>query len=787
MIRAADLSLDQKIALLAGADTWHTPGFADPPVPALRMSDGPAGVRGPSWSGPPSASFPCGSALGATWDPALVYEVGRALGREARQKRAHVLLAPTVNLHRVPLSGRNFEFPSEDPVLAAEYAVAYVAGVQDEGVACCIKHFVGNETEHERMTVSSDIDERTLRELYFAPFEAAVKRARVRSVMSAYNRLNGTYCADHRWLLTDVLRGEWGFDGVVVSDWFGCHTTVDALRAGLDIEMPGPPIQRGDRLREAVKNGAIDESELDPAVDRVLALADWTGAADVPPDGSAEQETGADPETRAVIRRAATRAMVLLKNDGAVLPLRTPRSLALIGPSARFGRRQGGGSALVRPQHGRGPLDALVARGIDVSFEPGGSIAKYLPPLRGDFRIEYAGPDGATATVAARRTTWYWDRPPAEGIDARRFSARVVGPFTPDVSGPWELGVRAVGAVTVRLDGDAVIELDDSQSGGAFFGLGSHEVRAPVDLEAGRFYTVEVDYPAPAEAIVRGLAVGAAPVPAGDEIERAATAARNADAAVVIVGTDEDWETEGEDRAGLGLPGEQDALVQAVAAANPNTVVVLNTGSPVTMPWLDAVPAVLQLWFPGQELGDALADVLLGDAEPGGRLPLTFPRRIEDTPAFPYYPGVDGRQQYGERLHIGHRWYDRQGIEPLFPFGFGLGYTEFALEPVSVEGRAEDGVQVTVAVTNTGARAGGEVVQVYVEPPPGDHARPLRALAAFTRADLDAGATEHVTIDVPPRAFQSWLDARWMIPPGEYKIHVGNHSRNLKLAGAVHA
>ena len=274
------LSIDQKVDLLAGVDMWHTAGFVDPPVPAIRVSDGPAGARGTSWDGVRSASFPCGSALGATWDPDLIRDVGRALGREARSKSAHVLLAPTVNLHRTPIGGRNFECFSEDPVLTAELAVAYIEGVQAEGVAACVKHLVGNDTEFERMTISSEIDERTLRELYLVPFEAAVRRAGARAVMSGYNRLNGTYCSEHRWLLTEVLRDEWGFDGVVISDWFGTHSAGPSLLAGLDLEMPGPPRQRGPHLHAALAAGEITEADLDRSVARLLALAEWTGAAD---------------------------------------------------------------------------------------------------------------------------------------------------------------------------------------------------------------------------------------------------------------------------------------------------------------------------------------------------------------------------------------------------------------------------------------------------------------------------------------------------------------------------
>jgi beta-glucosidase len=780
----AALSREQKVALLAGTDTWHTASFDEPRVPAIRMSDGPAGVRGTSFTGPASASFPCGTALGATWDPDLVEEIGRALGREAHSKSAHVLLAPTVNLHRTPIGGRNFECFSEDPVLTARLAAAYVRGVQHERVAACIKHFVGNDTEFERMTIDSVIDERTLRELYLVPFEVAVTEAGVRAIMTAYNRLNGTFCSEHPWLLRDVLRGEWGFDGLVVSDWFGTHSAVASLRAGLDLEMPGPPRERGTVLLAAVERGEVAEAELDASVERVLRLADWVGAATT----GTEEVTAVDPETRTVIRRAATRAMVLLKNEGALPLTGTARKVALIGPYARFGRPQGGGSARVRPEHGRGPYDALVARGFDVTFEPGGSIAKYLPVVRGDFAVTFADDTGATSDVVANQLSWYWDRPPVPGISATRFGATIRGTFVPDTTGEWEFGVRAIGPVTVRLDGERVVSIDEPLRGGAFFGMGSPELRGTVVLEEGRRYELTVEYPiSPEDERVRGLVVGARPVPAGDHIQRAAAVAADAEVAIVIVGTDDDWETEGEDRTSLALPADQDQLVAAVAAANPNTIVVVNTGSPVTMPWLDDVPAVLQLWFPGQELGDALVDVLTGDAEPGGRLPTTFPRRLEDTPAFAHYPGRDGKAVYAEGLFIGHRWYDREGIEPLFPFGHGLGYTTFELGTAAVSGGVDEGVTVEVDVRNTGDRRGSEVVQVYVEPPAGDPARPLRHLAGFARIELNPGERGTVSIELGRRAFASWLDGGWTVTPGEYVIHVGRSSRDLARAGSVTA
>ena len=782
MLTPGDLTVEQKIQLLAGADQWHTAGFASPPVPVIRTSDGPAGVRGTSWDGERSGSFPCGSALGATWDPELIRDVGRALAREARSKHAHVVLAPTVNLHRTPIGGRNFECFSEDPVLTAELAVAYIEGLQEEGIAACVKHFVGNDTEFERMSISSEIDERTLRELYLVPFEAAVRRAGTRTVMAAYNRLNGTFCSEHSWLLTDLLRGEWGFDGLVMSDWYGTHSAGASLRAGLDLEMPGPPRERGPRLQEALAAGDVDEADVDRSVARLLALAEWTGAT---VDQPTDEVTADDAATRDVIRRAAARAAVLLKNDTGLLPLSPAvRSIALIGPNARYGRVQGGGSARVRPVHRPGPLDALTSRGFEVTFEPGGSIARFLPTVHGEFTIELVDGEGVVARADTDRLSWREGDPLVYRGDTTAVDARITGGFVPDAAGAWEFGVRAIGPVTLVVDGDVVIDVPAGRTGGAFYGLGGPEERATVELEAGRRCEVVVHYPATGDPARRVL-VGARPVSTGGHIEHAAAAAADADVVVVVVGTDDNWETEGEDRAGMSLPGDQDELVAAVAAANPSTVVVVNSGSPVTMPWLGEVSAVLQLWFPGQELGDALADVLTGAEEPGGRLPVTFPVRIEDTPAYAHYPGTGGRAVYAEGAFIGHRWYDREGIAPLFPFGHGLGYTTFSIRPTGLSGTTADGADVTVEVTNTGHRRGSEVVQVYVGPPAGDPARPLRHLAGFGRVDLEPGQTEQVAIELGRRAFAVWGQGQWTVPAGVYELWIGRSSRDLVSAGTV--
>ncbi len=788
----AALTLEQKVSLLAGADAWHTVELPD--VPPLRCSDGPAGVRGTSWNGPPSSSFPCGTALGATFDPDLIEEIGRALGREARSKGAHVLLAPTVNLHRTPIGGRNFECMSEDPNLTARIAVAYVKGVQSERVAACIKHFVANDTEFERMTISSQVDERTLRELYLLPFEAAVRPidqggADVRSVMSSYNKVNGTYASENVPLLRGVLRDDWGFDGVVFSDWYGTHSAAASLEASLDLEMPGPARLRGDRLVNSVRHGEVSEARVDQSVLRMLQLFQWCGIGDPDAGWVTDETTDDSAATRDVIRRTAIAATVLLKNESSALPLAAPRRVALIGPNAERGQIQGGGSARVRANRPAALLNTLRARGLDVTFQQGCSIAKRLPPVRGSFVATYTDGDGNSATIDSDRLQFMWMEAPAPGIDKNAFGVHVTGSFVPDVTGDWQFGLTAVGAAVVRVNGEVVCDLSTPQTGGAFFGQGSPEIRGTAALEAGVPCDIELTYPFLRYDMLRGMMVGAMPPVTGDSIALAAEAAAAADVAIVVVGTNDDWETEGEDRIDMDLPGRQDELIDRVVAANPNTIVVINAGSPVTMPWLDSVPAVMQVWFPGEEFGNSVADVLLGDAEPGGRLPMTIPKQLSDTPAYLTHPGRNGVAGYDEGLFIGYRWYDSRSIEPQFPFGHGLGYTSWHLGSASVSGTIDGSVTVTVPLTNTGARSGSTVVQCYVEPPAAGPSRPARELRGFSKVTLPAGESGVATVALTKRDFSIWdTDAHdWTVPAGEYRIVVGLSSRELDHAGTVTA
>jgi beta-glucosidase len=785
-----ELTVDEKAAIVAGVDMWHTAGVERLGIPAMKVTDGPIGARGERWTGGRSHAFPCGTALGATWDPELVEAVGRRLGVETRRKRAHVLLAPTVNIHRHPLAGRNFECFSEDPYLTARLAVSYIRGVQSQGVGCSVKHFVANDQEHERMTISAEVDERALREIYFPPFEAAVREAGVWSVMAAYNRVNGTYCSEHPWLLGEVLKQEWGFDGFVVSDWFGTHSTAPAANAGLDVEMPGPPQWFGPALARAVEAGDVDAAVLDDKVRRVLVALGRTGAFDDAPTGP--EVSVDDPDDRAVARRAAAESFVLLRNRLSALPLDGVRTLAVVGPNADVAHVMGGGSARVPPHDPVTPLAGLRRRfpGVAITFERGVTNHKRIPPLDArfcaDLRVAYhAGRERAGEPVLeepASRAWLTWLGPVGANVPDD-FSARVLGTFVADESGPWTFSLVQAGRARLLLDGEVVLDnWEPTGRSDAFFGFGSEEVVATVDLEAGVPHDLVVEF-VPAGPALGALGVGCLPPTPDDMLERAVVAAAAADAVVCVVGTDGEWETEGNDRDSIDLPGGQDGLVRALAAANPRTIVVVNTGAPVAMPWRDDVAAILQCWFPGEEWGNALADVLSGDVAPSGKLPTTFPRVLEDSPSFPNYPGAGGRVGYAERIFVGYRGFDTSGTEPAYCFGHGLSYTTFDIgAPRWSLTPGSRGARVVVPVTNTGSRRGAEVVQCYVHDVDATVERPDQELRAFAKVWLDPGETGEVQLDLDERAFAFWDTERhrWTVEPGDFEIRVGSSSRDVR-------
>jgi beta-glucosidase len=801
------LTLDEKATLLAGADFWNTVAVERLGLPPVRVTDGPAGARGSALLGFGTVSavcIPCGSALGATWDPELIEEVGAMLGDETRTKAARVLLAPTVNIVRSPLAGRTFECYSEDPLLAGRLAAAFVRGVQSRDVVTTVKHFVGNEAEFERRTISSVIDERTLREIYLVPFELAVREGGSLGIMTAYNRLNGEYCNDRRDLLQEVLRDDWGFEGFVVTDWLAAGSTTTAAAAGVDLEMPGPGRFYGPALAEAVRRGEVAEVLVDAAARRLLSVFQRVGALD---DPSEQDERSVDlPEHRALARRAAISSTVLLVNNG-LLPFdqQALGRVAVIGPNADRAQIMGGGSAALRPHYRITPLQALLAElgdRVDIVHERGCAIDLAVPPLQGEsvsrpdggvgFDVEFFAGPGLEGDPVGRASfpdsrLLFTDRP-LRDIPRGLYSFRATATFTPAESGPHRFTLGQSGKARVVVDGTTVLDgfAVRPPPGTRYFGVVSEDLEADVDLIAGQPVEVAIEYSSEGSTFLRGVLVGCRPAEPPDLLDRAVAAAAEADVALVVVGTNDDWETEGEDRSSLALPGDQDELVARVVAANPNTVVIVNSGSAVTMPWVDRAAAVLQIWFGGQEMSNGLVDILTGAAEPGGRMPMTFPTCIEQTPAFGNFPGSDGEVRYGEGLLVGYRWYDTRGLPVLFPFGHGLSYTSFEVsspEVVAVPTVFEPGEKVTLrlVVTNTGSRTGTEVVQVYVGAPPGRRFRPAKELRAFEKLSLDAGETRTVELELGWRAFAAWdvTEREWVVEGGSFELHIGRSVNDI--------
>ncbi|GAA4921099.1 beta-glucosidase [Streptomyces coeruleoprunus] len=791
----AALDLDTKARLLAGQDMWTLPAAPEAGLASLVMSDGPVGVRGVRWTADdPSVALPSPTALAATWDPDLARRAGRLLAQEARRKGVHVLLAPTVNLHRSPLGGRHFEAYSEDPYLTGEIGTGYVRGVQDGGVAATVKHFVANDAETDRFTVDNVVAPRPLRELYLAPFETIVAQARPWGMMAAYNQVNGVTMTEHGRLQNDVLRGEWGFDGFTVSDWFAARSTAGALTGGLDVAMPGPHSVYGEALAAAVRAGEVDEALVDRAVRNVLRLAARVGALAGAEPAVTEPPGPVDGE--ALAREIARRSFVLLRNEDATLPLDPARTrrIALIGAAARDARVLGGGSAHVFPARTVSPLDGLAAAvpdGTTLGYAVGADPADELAPAGAGFALRAVCRDAAGTVLAdtplpTGQIQWLGtDLPPGVTHETLQ-SVEITGTFTPRESGAHAFGTRGVGAFGLTVAGrslyDGVQEMGQETDPFEAF-LGAPAERGTVTLTEGEpvavslVHTVDRERPTPLPAVVLAL-VHRAPRRDPDElIAEAVAAARAADTAIVVVATTERVESEGFDRADLRLPGRQDDLVRAVAAANPRTVVVVNAGAPVEMPWRDDVAAVLLTWFPGQEGGAALADVLLGTEEPGGRLPTTWPAALADAPVTEVDP-TDGELHYTEGLFIGYRAWDRSGAVPAYPFGHGLGYTTWEYESLEVTPTT-----ARVQVRNTGSRPGREVVQLYVAPRADLVERPERWLIGFATVEARPGATAEAEIRLAPRLFDVWDEKAeaWTAVPGVYDIHVGRSLTDPRL------
>ncbi|CAI6340141.1 unnamed protein product [Periconia digitata] len=812
------LTLEEKIRLLSAENVWETPEIERVGIPSLKVTDGPNGARGGSFfDGTTAACFPSCVSLAATFNRNLSYQVGKALGEEAISKGAYLLLGPTVCCHRSPLGGRNFEAFSEDPYLSGALASEYVKGLQQENrVACALKHFLANEQDTRRFSVNEMISERALREIYLKPFEIVAKEADPWSFMSSYPKINGQHVDAQSKFLIDILRNEWKYDGMVMSDW-GATSSIESVRCGLDMEMPGPPRQRTlEATQAALKTGQIKESDIDARVLATLKLLEKVGKFDDRKTTPEEQALDR-PEHRSLIRKAGSEGLVLLKNEGQILPIdpKKTKKITLLGPLAKYAAAHGGGSASLNCHYKVTPYDAFTERlGKDVEIthskgahifrvyadlEAGcvnsrgnpGFLAEYfmnLQPCDLPFRTEEF-PRGNFTTLMNTHVI---------GCKTVRFSTT----YRPPVSGQHYLSFSGLGPSKLYINGTLVAEQRESIKDAMGFFLGvQEEVRTQYEFDSSKEYSIVTEtHPSPYSNAELYLMEDQCSTHIGlieqsemeqDVLSEAIDLAREADLAIVFVGNTTQWETEGQDLESMTLPanGSQDRLVAAIVAANPNIIVVNTTGVPVELPWLDRVPAFIQAWYAGQETGNAILDVLLGETCPSGKLPVSWPKKYEHTGCFEHF-GLDSFDsrivEYVEGVFVGYRWFDKMWggeKEVRFPFGYGLSYTQFELSDVKLLGKisenVDDGVKVIVKVKNIGSIAGAETVQVYVEPPAERSIdRPMKTLVGFAKAELQAGEAQEVEINFRKDGAAYWDDvqSRWMVSEGAHAVLIATSS-----------
>lgn len=804
------MTLEEKIDILGGVDGFFIREFPRLGIPRMKMADGPLGVRNFG----PATAFAGGIALAATWNPQLAGRVGTELGRDARAKGVHFLLGPGVNIYRAPMNGRNFEYFGEDPFLASRLAVDYIKGVQSQGVSATVKHFMGNNSEFDRHKTDSIIDERTMREIYLPTFEAAVKEARVGAIMDSYNLVNGEHASQNKFLLTDVAKKEWGFDGIMMSDWFATYDGVAATNAGQDLEMPsGAHMNRKDLL-PAIEQGKVSVATIDDKVRRILRTAvrfSWLDR-----DQTDRSVPRFNQQGRRVALDAARESLVLLKNESNLLPLDKGKikTVAIIGPVAYPAVPVGGGSARVEPFVAVSYLEGLssymgnnlgtsarvlysrgvpslgeVAEATDFSTAANGGKPGGKPGLN----AEYFSNDKLEGTPAVTRTEQHINFGPGSRtvFPDQTTSSRWTGYYVPKSPGAHEIFVQSTGedGGAHRLYVDDKLVLDNWTENRALGGSVTLSLDAtPHKLvleQRGRSQWL-------GGTLKLGIARRGQMVDA--EAKKLASAA---DVVVVAVGFDHATESEGSDRT-FTLPPGQDELVREVASVNKNTVVVLTSGGGVDMSgWLDGVPALIQAWYPGQEGGTALAQVLFGEVNPSGRLPVTFERRWADNPAHAsYYPtAVDTKRvAYKEGVFVGYRGYERNNTKPLFPFGHGMSYTTFkysnlSVKPVAGGAASSAGLRYEVSfdVQNTGSREGADVAQVYIGDMHAKVPRPAKELKGFAKVNLRAGETRRLVVPLDARAL-SYYDAsakQWRAEPGDFEVLVGRSSERIELRGKL--
>ena len=796
-----DLTLEEKIELLSGFDAWQTNKIDRLGIPSIKMSDGPNGVRGDGNSGKSSACFPCAISIGSSWNLNLINTLGEELASEAKLKDVDVLLGPTINIHRHPLGGRHFECFSEDPFLTGKIAIEYVKGVQSKNIAACLKHFVGNDTEFERYTVSSNIDERTLREIYLLPFEMAIKEANAKVVMSAYNKLNNIYCSSHENLLIEILKDEWGFDGYVVSDWGAARDTVENAIGGLDLEMPGPAKSWGKNLITAINGKAVPEDLINDKVKRILNVASFCKRFENP---IRKPERDNDSKLkRKLLKDAAQEGMVLLKNDG-ILPLKKDiKSIGIIGPNAEKAQIIGGGSATLVPYHESHPVSSFqnnFSEKTIVKSAKGCHTYRYLPEINksltkeNGFLVEYFNVtdnknDFISSKVLRGSKFWIFEGFAKDIIgteDRPDIFVKFSCTYVPDISGEHAFEIFAIGKSKLLINNEEIIDnWTDPLPGDAFFAHGSSPKRGASYLEKDKSYQIEIQYKF--EGNFPAIYIGCQPPDKIDLLDEALNIAKEVDEVILLVGTNSDWETEGNDRVDFNLPGEQNTLIEKVLEINPNAIIVLNTGSPVDMPWVNKAKSILQSWYAGQEYGDALFEILTGLVNPSGKLPTTFPKHIKDTPAYSCYPGENLQMSYDEKLLIGYKWYDRKKIEPLFHFGHGLSYTNFEYSNLRISNSDKNNFTCSFNIENVGDISGFEISQCYISFMNCDEDEPIKKLQGFDKTYINSGEIKKIEICLDSKSFSTWdiKNHQWEIKKGVFNILIGSSSNDIKLKDSI--
>lgn len=748
----------------------------------------------------------------------LIKKGGALQGHEAIAKGASVILGPTTNMQRSPLGGRGFESFSEDPVLAGCMTAATINGIQSIGVGATAKHFVCNDQEDQRMAVNSIVTERALREIYLLPFQIALRESDPMCFMTAYNSVNGTHASENPKLIDDVLRKEWGFDGMIVSDWFGTYSVTDSMKAGLDLEMPGPARVRGERINQALGCGKLREFDVDNRVRQVLKLVKRVLPLGIPEH--APEKTVDTKETAAALRSISANGLALLKNENNILPFKKDMTTAVIGPNANFAAFSGGGSASLLPYYTVSPLEGVQKQVKNVKYALGAPGWKKLPYLTRKTKTK-DDKLGLTMNVYLDPPSRK-DRELIDQIHVKESNVLLVdykhpkihtdlyyctfdGTFTPEEMMEYEFSVSVAGTAKLYIDDKLVVDNETKQTpGDSFFGTGTRDEIGTMQLEKGKEYNIRVDFgtlPTMKFTVPGTTAFGAGGIRIGSErkidmqheLQKAIDLAKSVDQVILCAGLNSDWESEGYDRTTMDLPAGSDALISAVTAANPNTAVIIQSGTPVTMRWRNTVPAIIQAWYGGNETGNAIADIIFGNVNPSGKLPLTFPIRNEDNPAFLNFRSERNRVLYGEDIYIGYRFYEKTNKEVAFPFGHGLSYTTFSMSDLNlsihnaddVETSDSDTITATLSVSNTGSSDGAQVIQLYISPQNPSINRPLKELKAFTKIFVKKGETaKNVTLEFSRKyATSFWDEGRdaWISEKGVYRVLVGDSSVNTPL------